>query len=104
MPAAAARRADLAAVPDAARPGLRELRLLGNGGACRRARQAAYYNRQIEDAVSDLGGHKGLYSTSFYSPEEFWERYNGTAYAELKRDYDASGRLADLYSKCVRGL
>ena len=63
-----------------------------------------FYNRQIEDAVSELGGHKGLYSTSFYSPEEFWERYNGTAYAELKREYDASGRLADLYSKCVRGL
>ena len=63
-----------------------------------------FYNRQVEDAVSDLGGHKGLYSTSFYSPEEFWERYNGTAYAELKRGYDASGRLADLYSKCVRGL
>jgi FAD/FMN-containing dehydrogenase len=63
-----------------------------------------HYNRQIEDAVSSLGGHKGLYSTSFYSPEEFWERYNGPAYAGLKGEYDASGRLADLYSKCVRGL
>jgi FAD/FMN-containing dehydrogenase len=62
-----------------------------------------YYNRQIEDAVSSLGGHKGLYSTSFYSREEFWERYNGPAYSGLKGDYDASGRLADLYGKCVRG-
>jgi FAD/FMN-containing dehydrogenase len=63
-----------------------------------------HYNRQIETAVSDLGGHKGLYSTSFYSPEEFWARYNGPEYEVLKSDYDADGRLADLYQKCVRGL
>jgi hypothetical protein len=50
-----------------------------------------------------LDGHKGLYSTSFYSPDEFWRLYNGTAYSELKRSYDADGRLADLYDKCVRG-
>ncbi|HEU5416482.1 MAG TPA: FAD-binding oxidoreductase [Streptosporangiaceae bacterium] len=62
-----------------------------------------HYNRQIEDAVSDLGGHKGLYSTSFYSPEDFWAKYNGPEYAVLKREYDAEGRLADLYDKCVRG-
>jgi FAD/FMN-containing dehydrogenase len=62
-----------------------------------------YYNRQIETTVSELGGHKGLYSTSFYSPEEFWARYNGAEYAVLKKDYDAGGRLANLYDKCVRG-
>jgi len=62
-----------------------------------------YYNRRIEDKVSELGGHKGLYSTSFYSEDEFWARYNGPEYAELKRDYDADGRLAGLYDKCVRG-
>jgi FAD/FMN-containing dehydrogenase len=62
-----------------------------------------YYNRQIEDTVTELGGHKGLYSTSFYSEDEFWRRYNGAAYAELKREYDAESRLASLYDKCVRG-
>jgi FAD/FMN-containing dehydrogenase len=62
-----------------------------------------YYNRKIEDTVTSLGGHKGLYSTSFYSREEFWSRYNGPKYGELKRKYDADGRLADLYDKCVRG-
>jgi len=62
-----------------------------------------YFNRQIEDKVTELDGHKGLYSTSFYSPDEFWRLYNGAAYAELKRSYDADGRLADLYEKCVRG-
>ncbi len=62
-----------------------------------------FYNRKIEDEVTRLGGHKGLYSTSFYAPEEFWARYNGPEYAQLKRTYDADGRLADLYDKCVGG-
>jgi FAD/FMN-containing dehydrogenase len=61
-----------------------------------------HFNRRIEDKVTELGGHKGLYSTAFYSKEEFWARYNGPEYAELKRTYDPQGRLADLYSKCVR--
>ena len=30
-----------------------------------------YYNRLIEEEVSALGGHKSLYSTAFYSEEEF---------------------------------
>ena len=62
-----------------------------------------YYNRLIEEKVAALGGHKGLYSTSFYSEDEFWTRYNGRAYHELKREYDGDGRLASLYDKCVRG-
>jgi FAD/FMN-containing dehydrogenase len=63
-----------------------------------------YFNRLVEDKVTELGGHKGLYSTSFYSPEEFWSLYNGPEYAELKRAYDPQGRLAGLYEKCVRGV
>jgi FAD/FMN-containing dehydrogenase len=63
-----------------------------------------YYNRRIEDKVAELGGHKGLYSTAFYSREEFWARYNGEQYAQLKSAYDGQGRLADLYDKCVRGV
>jgi FAD/FMN-containing dehydrogenase len=61
-----------------------------------------HYNRQVEDQVTALGGHKGLYSTSFYSEEEFSELYNGPEYAKLKREYDGDGRLATLYDKCVR--
>jgi FAD/FMN-containing dehydrogenase len=60
-----------------------------------------HYNRQIEDRVSALGGSKGLYSTSYYSEDEFWQRYNGAEYAKLKREYDRDGRLATLYQKCV---
>jgi len=62
-----------------------------------------HYNRQVEDKVTELGGHKGLYSTSFYSREEFARLYNGDAYAELKQAYDPAGRLATLYDKCVGG-
>jgi FAD/FMN-containing dehydrogenase len=62
-----------------------------------------YYNRRIEDEVSALGGHKSLYSTSFYTEEEFRRRYNGAAYDKLKSDYDHDGRLLGLYDKCVRG-
>jgi FAD/FMN-containing dehydrogenase len=65
--------------------------------------QDGFFNRQVEDKVTELDGHKGLYSTSFYSPEEFWRLYNGPAYDELKREYDGGGRLANLYDKCVRG-
>jgi FAD/FMN-containing dehydrogenase len=60
-----------------------------------------YYNRKIEEQVTALGGRKGLYSTSFYSEDEFWALYNGPDYQELKREYDGSGRLASLYDKCV---
>ena len=62
-----------------------------------------YYNRMIEEEVSALGGHKSLYSTSFYDEEEFRARYNGWAYDKLKAEYDGRGRLLGLYDKCVRG-
>jgi FAD/FMN-containing dehydrogenase len=62
-----------------------------------------YYNRLIEDEVAKLGGHKSLYSESFYAEDEFYERYNGEAYRALKHAYDGEGRLLGLYEKCVRG-
>jgi FAD/FMN-containing dehydrogenase len=61
-----------------------------------------HYNRLVEDEVTALRGQKGLYSTSFYSEEQFWEHYNGEEYARLKQEYDGAGRLASLYEKCVR--
>jgi FAD/FMN-containing dehydrogenase len=60
-----------------------------------------YHNRMIEERVTALGGRKGLYSTSFYSEDEFWALYDGAEYARLKREYDGGGRLAGLYEKCV---
>jgi len=60
-----------------------------------------YYNRMVEEEVSALGGHKSLYSTAFYSEDEFRSRYNGAAYDKLKAEYDGGGRLLGLYDKCV---
>ncbi|MEJ2858768.1 MULTISPECIES: FAD-binding oxidoreductase [unclassified Saccharothrix] len=58
-------------------------------------------NRLIEDKVTELGGHKSLYSDSYYEEQEFWDNYNGPTYRELKKRYDAASRLPDLYTKCV---
>jgi len=66
-------------------------------------RADGYHNRLVEDEVAALGGHKSLYSTSFYSEDEFYRRYNGDAYKVLKHTYDGGGRLLGLYEKCVRG-
>jgi FAD/FMN-containing dehydrogenase len=59
-------------------------------------------NRAIEHQVDAVGGHKSLYSDSFYSREEFDARYGGEHYAALKRRYDPDQRLLDLYAKAVR--
>ncbi|MBO0839912.1 MAG: FAD-binding oxidoreductase [Sciscionella sp.] len=65
-------------------------------------RSDGYFNRLIEDKVTELGGHKSLYSTAFYPEDEFWRLYNGDAYRRLKKRYDEQDRLPDLYAKCVR--
>ena len=57
------------------------------------------HNRLVEQLVSDLDGHKSLYSTVHYGEDEFWRHYNGPAYRALKQRYDPRGRLPDLYSK-----
>ncbi len=59
-------------------------------------------NRTIEAKVSELEGHKSLYSDSFYSREEFDELYGGEAYSTAKKTYDPDSRLLDLYAKAVQ--
>nr|WP_183372926.1 FAD-binding oxidoreductase [Gordonia humi] len=59
-------------------------------------------NRRIEKKVAELGGHKSLYSESFYPEDEFYEMYGGAAYRELKSRYDPKGRLLGLYEKTVK--
>jgi FAD/FMN-containing dehydrogenase len=59
-------------------------------------------NQAIEHQVDAVGGHKSLYSDSFYSREEFDARYGGERYVALKQRYDPDQRLADLYAKAVR--
>ena len=62
-----------------------------------------HHNRWVEAEVERLGGRKSLYSTAFYEEERFWELYNGPVYRALKGRYDPDSRLADLYTKCVKG-
>ncbi|UFT00203.1 FAD-binding oxidoreductase [Nocardia huaxiensis] len=60
-------------------------------------------NRAIERKVSELDGHKSLYSDSYYAPEEFAALYyGGDTYSQLKQHYDPDHRLLDLYSKAVQ--
>jgi FAD/FMN-containing dehydrogenase len=59
-------------------------------------------NRTIEAKVSELDGHKSLYSDSFYTRDEFDELYGGEAYKTVKKTYDPDSRLLDLYAKAVQ--
>ncbi|MFN8127049.1 MAG: FAD-binding oxidoreductase [Candidatus Nanopelagicales bacterium] len=63
---------------------------------------AGCVNRAIERTVTELGGRKSLYSTSYYDRDEFYDIYGGAAYRGLKDRYDPERRLLDLYDKCVR--
>ncbi|CAJ1510333.1 FAD-binding oxidoreductase [[Mycobacterium] holstebronense] len=59
-------------------------------------------NRLIEAQVSELDGHKSLYSDSYYTAAEFDELYGGETYRRIKKTYDPDSRLLDLYAKAVR--
>jgi FAD/FMN-containing dehydrogenase len=58
-------------------------------------------NRAVEAEVTRLGGHKSLYSSAYYTPEDFDALYGGPAYAAVRGRYDPEGRLTDLYRKVV---
>ena len=59
-------------------------------------------NRAIERKVSELDGHKSLYSDAYYDEDEFAALYGGDVYPELKKHYDPDHRILDLYSKAVQ--
>jgi FAD/FMN-containing dehydrogenase len=59
-------------------------------------------NRAIEDKVSELEGHKSLYSEAFYDPVTFDRLYDGANLAAVKKRYDPEDRLTSLYDKAVR--
>ncbi|RIK15734.1 MAG: FAD-linked oxidase [Acidobacteria bacterium] len=59
-------------------------------------------NRAVEDQVTALGGHKGLYSEAFYDRATFRELYGGDHLDVVKDRYDPRGRLPTLYDKAVR--
>ena len=59
-------------------------------------------NRLIEAKVSDLDGHKSLYSDAYYTRDEFDELYGGETFKTVKKTYDPDSRLLDLYAKAVQ--
>jgi FAD/FMN-containing dehydrogenase len=75
----------------------------GFWGAVPGKQSDASYNRRIEDMVAKLDGKKSLYSSSYYSAEEFGQQYNQVVYQELKARYDPAGVLGTMYEKCVLG-
>jgi FAD/FMN-containing dehydrogenase len=58
-------------------------------------------NRAIEAKVSELGGHKSLYSEAFYDRDEFDRLYGGAHLAQVKALHDPDDRLTSLYDKVV---
>ncbi|HEX2284960.1 MAG TPA: FAD-binding oxidoreductase [Mycobacterium sp.] len=64
--------------------------------------EEGYTNKMIERKISELEGHKSLYSDSYYSPDEFDELYGGETYKTVKKTYDPDSRLLDLYAKAVQ--
>jgi FAD/FMN-containing dehydrogenase len=64
-------------------------------------KEPGYYNRLIEEKVVELGGLKSLYSSSYYTEQEFWNIFNREKYSALKAKYDPQGKFLDLYSKVV---
>lgn len=61
------------------------------------------FNRSIEYKTEELSGFKSLYSSSYYSEEEFWRIYPKNDFSKLKAKYDPKGVFHDLYEKCVLG-
>ncbi|KQY60576.1 FAD-linked oxidase [Aeromicrobium sp. Root495] len=59
-------------------------------------------NRLIEEKVHSLGGHKSLYSESFYDEATFRRLYGGDILDAVRARYDADGRLSTLFEKVVR--
>ena len=61
-----------------------------------------HFNRKVEQKTSELNGIKMLYSTSFYTPDEFEHNYNFKHAESLKAKYDPRRLFKNLYEKCVK--
>ncbi|MEU6020537.1 FAD-binding oxidoreductase [Micromonospora sp. NPDC047134] len=58
-------------------------------------------NREIERAVSEVGGHKSLYSDAYYDRDAFDRLYGGDTWRAVRDRYDPEHRLTGLYEKAV---
>lgn len=64
---------------------------------------ASIATRHLEQALHSLGGTKGLYTHSYYTPEEFWTLYDRPRYDALREKYHAKGRFPSLEEKVLCG-
>ena len=60
-----------------------------------------YYTTLVEQHMLALGGIKGLYSTSYFTPHEFWGMHDRDAYMEAEKRYDPNSVFPELYDKVV---
>ena len=58
-------------------------------------------NRAVEAKVTELGGHKSLYSDAYYDRAAFDRLYDQDFARTVKKQTDPDGRLTDLYEKAV---
>jgi FAD/FMN-containing dehydrogenase len=59
-------------------------------------------NRAIEAKVSELDGHKSLYSDAYYDRATFDRLYDQDFARAVRKQTDPDGRLTELYEKVVR--
>jgi len=64
--------------------------------------EAGTVNRALEQLCTKLGGKKTLYSSVYFSEEEFFEQYNGQLYKRIKAKYDPTGRLRGWYERLTK--
>jgi len=57
------------------------------------------YTRLMDDECFELGGMEMVYSSTFLDKTEFGRRFNGEAYAALRRKYDPDGAAPTLFEK-----
>ncbi|MGH3445200.1 MAG: FAD-binding protein, partial [Nocardioidaceae bacterium] len=58
-------------------------------------------NRAVETEVTELGGHKSLYSDAYYDRDSFDRLYDVANLERVKRVTDPDDRLTGLYEKAV---
>jgi FAD/FMN-containing dehydrogenase len=58
-------------------------------------------NRAVEARVTELGGHKSLYSDAYYDRETFDRLYGVANQLRVKQQTDPETRLTGLYEKAV---
>jgi len=58
-------------------------------------------NRAVEAKVTEVGGHKSLYSDAYYDRPTFDRLYGTASQQDVKATYDPQDRLTGLYEKAV---